>query len=91
MFLAVTKKCDILSLTADQLRYIPKVILLSEFGDYVEEIWDRLPEYLRTDVEVQRHRLCREHWNRPCDRDHVDGPPPPLIKDCPQCSSRSQG
>jgi hypothetical protein len=86
MFVVLTRKRDILDLTAEQLRYVPKVILLREFGDYVERVWSKLPEHLQRDVEVSRYRVCREHYNGPSRRTHVDGSPP-LIKDCDECSS----
>jgi len=87
MYLVMTDKRNILDLTAEQISYIPKVILVRDFGDYVEHIWSKLPEHLQRDVEVQRHRVCREHYNRPWQRTHIDGPPP-LIRNCVECSSR---
>jgi len=34
----------IYSLTAKELEYIPKIILLREFKNYIDQLWDRLPE-----------------------------------------------
>jgi hypothetical protein len=87
MFVLLTEKRDILGLTSEQLRHIPKDILLRDFGNYVEHIWDKLPEHLRNDIEVQECRLCLEHYNQPWQRTHIDGPPP-SIKDCVECSSK---
>ena len=40
-------RCIILStfriLSAEQLQYIPKVILLRMCGDYIDHVWDKLP------------------------------------------------
>jgi hypothetical protein len=87
MFVILKEKRDILDLTAEQLRHLPKEILLQEFGNYVEYIWDKLPEDLRNDVEVQEYRVCLEHYNQPWQRTHIDGPPP-TIKNCGECQSR---
>ncbi|KYN10280.1 hypothetical protein ALC57_17595, partial [Trachymyrmex cornetzi] len=81
MIFLLTNKREILDFTAEQLQYIPKILLLQEFENYVEILWDRLPNHLKTDPEVQRCRPCLEHYNRPWQRTHIDGPPP-LIKDC---------
>ncbi|KYN41683.1 hypothetical protein ALC56_03903 [Trachymyrmex septentrionalis] len=79
MFFFLTDKRGILDFTAEQLQYIPRIVLLHEFENYVELLWDRLPEHLKTDPEVQRCRPCIEHYNR--QRTHINGPPS-LIKNC---------
>lgn len=87
MFLPLTSKRNILEFTAEQLQFVPKIILLRDFGDYVEQLWDRLPEHVKLDPEVQRYRACLEHYNRPWQRTHIDGPPP-LIRNCTECSKK---
>jgi len=52
MFLLSDKRA-ILWLTAEQLQYIPKIVLLQNFGNYVERLWAKLPEYIKADSEVQ--------------------------------------
>lgn len=84
MFLILTDKREILDLTIEQLQYIPKIVLLREFHDYVERLWDKLPDHLKADAEVQSCRLCLKHYNRPWQRTHIDGPPP-LIRNCGEC------
>ncbi|RLU18819.1 hypothetical protein DMN91_009176 [Ooceraea biroi] len=57
MFLLLPEDRLICRLTSEQIQYVPKIILLERYGDYVEGLWDRLPEHLRRDPEVQRlHR-----------------------------------
>jgi len=90
MFLVLLNNSDILDLTAEQLRFIPKIVLLRNFGRFVEQLWERLPEHIKTDPEVRRYRLCREHYNRPWQRTHIDGLPP-QIKDCDECSRLGRG
>jgi len=84
MSLILLDSCDILTLTAEQLRYVPKIVLLQKFGYYVEFLWDRLPEHIKPDSEVQQYRRCLKHYNLPSQRTHIDSPAP-LIKDCDEC------
>jgi len=46
------------NLTAKELEYIPKIILLREFKNYINQLWDRLPEHIKADLKVQQHRRC---------------------------------
>lgn len=86
MFIALSDERDILNLTAAELQFIPKVILLGKFARFVEFVWDKLPEHIQADPEVQGYRRCREHYNQPWQRDHIDGPAP-YCKDCELCKS----
>ncbi|KYN39312.1 hypothetical protein ALC56_06299 [Trachymyrmex septentrionalis] len=80
MYLALSHPSDIRNLSAEQLQYIPKVVLLRVYCDYIEHVWDRLPEHVKVDPEVRTYRRCDEHYNQPWQRTHVDGPAP-KIKD----------
>lgn len=84
MFLLVS---DIGNLTSEQLEYIPKIILLREFHKHIDDLWDRLPEHIRADPEIRQYPRCLEHYNRPWQRTHIDGPTP-LIRDCGECRRR---
>jgi hypothetical protein len=87
MLLYLQVKSDILELTAEQLKFIPKIVLLQNFGSYVERLWDRLPEHIKADSEVQTYRRCLEHYNRPWHQTHIDGPAP-MIRDCGECQRK---
>ena len=84
MFLVALDKCDIYSLTNEELQYIPKIVLLREFPNCIDQLWDKLPENLKADWEVQQYRRCLKHYNLPHHQTHVDGPAP-LIKNCREC------
>ncbi|KYQ58515.1 hypothetical protein ALC60_02489 [Trachymyrmex zeteki] len=58
MYLALYHPFDILHLSAEQLKYIPKVILLRVYGDYIDHVWDKLPEHVKMDSEVRTYRRC---------------------------------
>lgn len=87
MFLVLTDKRDILKWSPEQLRFVSKYVLLRYFGDYVEQLWDRLEYHLKIDPEVQSYRVCMEHYNQPWQRTHIDGPTP-LIKNCVTCQAK---
>jgi hypothetical protein len=89
MFPILTDRRDILNLTAEELEFVPKIVLLRNFEKYVQLLWDRLPEHIKADPEVRSYRACLEHYNRPWQRTHIDGPPP-LIKDCHECNRLRQ-
>lgn len=87
MFLLLSDNSDIYNLTADQLKYIPKIILLRQFYNYIDYLWDRLPDHIKADLEIQQYRRCLKHYNLPSHQTHIDGPPP-LIKNCSECQRR---
>ncbi|KYN12420.1 hypothetical protein ALC57_15407 [Trachymyrmex cornetzi] len=86
MLLIVSDTCDVHSLTAKELEYIPKIILLRKFKNYIDQLWDRLPEHIKADSEIQQHRLCLKHYNLSTHRSHIDGPAP-FIKNCSESVS----
>ncbi|KYM85795.1 hypothetical protein ALC53_04379 [Atta colombica] len=55
ILLIVSNNCDVYSLTVKKLEYIPKIILLREFKNYIDQLWDRLSEHINS--EIQQH-LC---------------------------------
>lgn len=89
MFLALSHPSDILDLSAEQLQYLPKVVLLRVCGNYIDHVWDKLPEHIKADSEVRTYRRCYEHYNQPWQRTHIDGPAP-RIKDCSECQRRAK-
>ena len=63
MYLALGHPSDIRDLSVEQLQYIPKVVLLRMYGDYIEHVWDKLLEHVKADSEVRTYRRCDEHYN----------------------------
>ncbi|EGI67313.1 hypothetical protein G5I_04096 [Acromyrmex echinatior] len=53
MYLMLCHPFDIQDLNAEQLQYIPKVVLLCVYGDYIDYVWDKLSEYVKADSEVR--------------------------------------
>ena len=86
MLLIVSDNCDVYNLTAKELEYIPKIILLREFKNYIDHLWDRLFEHIKADSEIQRHR-CLKYNNLSSHQSHIDGPAP-FIKNCSECQQK---
>ncbi|KYN30172.1 hypothetical protein ALC57_00368 [Trachymyrmex cornetzi] len=59
MYLTLCHLSDILDLSTEQLQYIPKVVLLRVYGDYIEHVWHKLLEHVKAD-EVRTYRRCDE-------------------------------
>jgi len=87
MFVLLSSPYDILDLSAEQLQFVPKALLLQNFGHYVQLLWDKLPEHIKVDSEVQQYRRCMQHYNQPWQQTHIDGPAP-MIKDCSECQRK---
>lgn len=89
MFVLLSSPANICDLSAEQLEFVPKTVLLRVCGDYIHHVWDKLPEHIKSDLEVQTYRRCYEHYNQPWQQTHIDGPAP-MIKDCYVCQERRQ-
>lgn len=50
----------------------------------LERMWDWLPEVYRQREDIIELLPCREHYNLPNSRTHIDGPPPSR-KNCRAC------
>ena len=87
MFVLLSSPYDILDLSAEQLQFVSKAVLLRMCGNYVHYVWKKLPEHIKADSEVQTYRRCFEHYNRPWQQTHIDGPTP-MIKDCSECQRK---
>ena len=85
MYLALCPS-DIRDLRVEQLQYNcnTEVVLLCVYSDYIEHVWDKLPEHVKADSEVRTYRRCDEHYNQSWQRTHINGPAS-KIKDCNEC------
>jgi len=57
---------------------IPKIILLLVYGDYIEQVWDKLPEHVKADSEIRTYRRYDEHYNQSWQRMHINGAAPKI-------------
>jgi len=88
----VSNNRDVQSLTAEQLKHTPKIVLLQEC---IDQLWNRLSEHIRANSEIQQYHRCLKHYNLLCHQTHIDGPTPliknyinvKLVKLCDKCSS----
>ena len=70
-------------LKLDELQALSKETLL-KFADDIRMIYDKLPRDLQEDEDIILWKRCFEHYNRPDQRTHIDGPAPPKMY-CPVC------
>ncbi|XP_071576374.1 uncharacterized protein [Temnothorax nylanderi] len=56
MFVLLSRPSDIRDFCVEQLQFVPKAVLLQMCGDHVHYVWDKLPEHIKTDLEVQTYR-----------------------------------
>lgn len=61
-----------------------KLLLAPVQGIELQNIWTKLPPRLQEMEDIKKKLPCYEHYNLPCDRTHIDGPPPPKYK-CARC------
>ncbi|KAL6258217.1 hypothetical protein P5V15_010145 [Pogonomyrmex californicus] len=52
MYLALSYPFDIRDLSAEQLQYILKIVLLRVCGDYIDHVWNKFPEHIKTNLKV---------------------------------------
>ncbi|XP_076267022.1 uncharacterized protein LOC143200469 [Rhynchophorus ferrugineus] len=71
-------------LTKDQLQTLPLGVLKRLSAVTLWEIWNDLNEEIKANTELQGHLPCLEHFNRPEDECHFDGPPPSKYR-CSVC------
>ncbi|KYN27532.1 hypothetical protein ALC57_03078 [Trachymyrmex cornetzi] len=74
MYLALHHPSDILDLSAEQLQYILKVVLLCVYDDYIDYVWNKLPGHLKVDSEVRtyQHDIAYSRSNDLTDRHAAD-------------------
>lgn len=75
-----------MDLTRRDLEYIPKKVLLQQWGEDIPLLWHKLPAHIRADAEVATYMPCYRHYNLPTSRDHIDGPAP-QIRLCRSCQN----
>lgn len=71
-------------LTKNEIESISKTFLLKYYSAYINYLWDSLPEKLQCDSEISSYRPCRDHFNPPWERVHVDASAP-ARRDCEKC------
>lgn len=82
-------KCEDLGFrtpSEDVLKYLPKSYIISRYGNYMDEIFHKLPKYLQNDDDIEKHRRCVDHYlsraEAECD---WDGPNPKKMN-CVSCN-----
>lgn len=76
---------EIDKLKPNQVKYLPKSYLLKLSPSTLERIWKNISKKLQKDQDIQLRRPCYDHYNRPEDLSHIDGPAPSK-KACYDCN-----
>lgn len=71
-------------LTPQQIKLLPPNYFQRLDAGDLQSIWKHIPKEYRKNKKLQLKLPCYDHWNRPEDRDHIDGPPPARDK-CWEC------
>jgi len=71
MFLMVSDNRDVQSLTVEQLKYIPKIVLLREFRNSIDQLWNRLSEHIRGNLKIQQYCWYLKQYNLPYHQTHT--------------------
>lgn len=66
------KKC-LQNMTTDELANLPKEVIITYTSNEISNVWDRLPERLKNDHEMEKYRYCTEHYNGRIE-DDIDHP-----------------
>ena len=51
----------LLKMTAEQLKNIPKEVMIALAPNEIALVWDKLPNHLQNDCEMSKYRFCFEH------------------------------
>lgn len=79
------QKCGgLLGMSREELKYMPKEVMIACAADEIAYVWDKLPEKLRNDIDVLKYQYCLKHYNNNVrvDGDTIDGPPPRRLFCC---------
>lgn len=68
------------------IQKLPKDYFLHLSAVELHRVWNKISEQLKGDKDLLERLPCWDHYNRPEDIVHIDGPPPPKFR-CYTCNS----
>lgn len=72
-------------MTAKQLEHMPKEVMIALAPNEIALVWNKLPEHIKSDVDVLKYQYCTEHYSSSSsnlDVDEGDGPAPRRLFCC---------
>ena len=70
-------------MTAEQLKNMPKEVMIALASNEIALVWDKLPERLQNDSDMLKYCFCYEHHNSDdSNSDDYDGPIPRKLFCC---------
>jgi hypothetical protein len=80
---AFSRAGGLLGMTSEELKNMPKEVMICCAPNEIAMVWNKLPEHLKTDIDILRYQYCTEHHNRKKLGDNeIDGPAPRRIFCC---------
>lgn len=70
-------------MSVEELKNLPKEVIIACAADQIAQVWQKLPEHLRNDKDIWQYSYCTEHFgNNKTNEDEFDGPPPKRLFCC---------
>ena len=73
-------------MTQEQLENMPKELMISLASNEIALVWDKLPDHLKQDPDMENYQFCYEHHSSSDDsngeKDVADGPIPRKLFCC---------
>jgi hypothetical protein len=79
------QKCGgLLDMSPDELKYMPKEVMIACASDEIAYVWYKLPKHLKNDADIKKYEYCTEHQDLRSapGEDVIDGPPPRRLFCC---------
>ncbi|CAH1999198.1 unnamed protein product [Acanthoscelides obtectus] len=73
---AFSRERSLLNMTRDELAHIPKEVLICCTPNEIAHVWNKPPEHLKEDADIQRFQFWWEHRGISGSDDEADGPSP---------------
>ena len=71
---AFSRSGGLLKMTSEELRNMPKEVMIACAPQEIALVWNKLPEQLKNDIDVMKYQYCDEHWSTNSGDDEIDGP-----------------
>ncbi|MGI0027986.1 MAG: hypothetical protein ACREAD_09135 [Nitrosopumilaceae archaeon] len=68
-------------MTAEELKNMPKEVMIASAPNEIAMVWDKLPEKLKSDIDILKYQYCTDHYND-LGEDAADGPSPRRLFCC---------
>lgn len=71
---AYSRAGGLLKMTTAELEHMPKEVMIACAPSEIALVWEKLPEKLKTDIDVLKYQYCTDHYQDIESEDVGDGP-----------------